>query len=426
MHPPLSPRSERFLLIALAAVQLTVVLDFLIIMPLGPQYRRVFHIMPEQFNMIVAAYAVAAGISGIFMGVFLDRFDRRRALIVLFAGFLAGTLACGMAPTYWALVAARAATGVFGGVLGALIYAVIGDAIPEARRGGAMGMVMSAFSVASIAGVPLGLFVAEHFSWHIPFFGIVGFGCLVFPLLWAAMPAMRGHMAHAQEMHPARRWWLVMSHPDHLRAFLFMAFVVFAGFLLFPGISNHMVSNVGLDPKTQLPWIYACGGLCTFFSMNWIGRWSDRVGKPRAFAIVSCCALVPILLLTRLPAMGVIAAHLPADMVRAAPVVLPLAVVLAVSTVFMICMSGRMGPAMAMMTSSVEPRYRGGFMSMSSSVQQFASGVAAWAGGQLVVPQDPRNPDGPLAGFDQVGWISIACLLVAVGLAMRFRKAKAG
>lgn len=426
MHPPLSPRAERFLLVALAAVQLTVVLDFLVIMPLGPQYRHVFHITPAQFNVIVSAYALAAGVSGLFLGMFLDRFDRRKAIFTLFAGFLVGTLTCGLAPSYGMLVAARAGTGLCGGVLGALIYAIVGDAIPEARRGGAMGLVMSAFSVASIAGVPIGLFVAENFSWHVPFFGIVGMGCLVFPFLGWAMPSMRGHMAHAQEHHPLRRWWVVLSHPAHVRAFLFMAVVIFAGFAVYPNISNHMVSNVGLNSRTQLPLVYVCGGICSFFSMNLIGRWSDRIGKPKAFAIVSFCAMVPVLILTRLPSLGVISAHLPQAVRNAAPVAAPLAVVLGASTLLMVCMSGRMGPTMAMMTASVEPRYRGGFMSMSASVQQFASGVAAWVGGQLIVPQDPLRPDGPLTGFDKVGWLSVGCLLVAVGLSMRLRKAKAG
>jgi len=210
-----------------------------------------------------------------------------------------------------------------------------------------------------------------------------------------------------------------------LRAFLFIGVVIFAGFLMFPNIATHMVMNVGLDPKTQLPLMYVCGGICTFFTTNLIGRWSDRIGKPKAFAFVSLGAFVPILLLTRLPALGVIAQHLPAGLRQAAPVAAPLAVALLVSTLFMICMSGRMGPAMAMMTSSVEPRYRGGFMSMSSSIQQFVLGVGAWAGSQLISPLDPSKPNGPLAGFDKVGWLSIACLLVAMGLALRFRTPRA-
>src|SRR6185369_9565133 len=161
---------ERLLLFVLAAIQFTTVLDFLIILPLGPQYLRVFHITPGQFSIIVSAYAIAAGISGVLAGLCLDRFDRKRALLVLYFGFTIGTLCCALANSYYVLVAARAVAGAFGGVAGALILAIIGDVIPENRRGAAMGLVMSSFSVASICGVPLGLLLATHLNWHVPFF----------------------------------------------------------------------------------------------------------------------------------------------------------------------------------------------------------------------------------------------------------------
>src|SRR5262249_36270829 len=154
--------NERLLLYVLAAIQFTAVVDFLIILPLGPQYMRVFGISPAQFGVIVSAYALSAGVSGVATGVFLDRFDRKRALLVLYLGFPLGTLFCALAPGYYLLVAARAVAGAFGGVSGALILAIIGDVVPEERRGAAMGLVMSSFSVASICGVPIGLLLASH------------------------------------------------------------------------------------------------------------------------------------------------------------------------------------------------------------------------------------------------------------------------
>src|SRR3954463_6522451 len=166
------PIHEGWLLAVLAAIQFTAVLDFIIIMPLGPQYMRVFSISPGQFGLIVSAYAISAGISGIAAGFFLDRFDRKRALLGLYAGFAVGTLFCALAQTYHLLVAARALAGAFGGVTGALLLAIVGDVIPEHRRGAAMGMVMSAFSIANICGVPLGLMLASGFNWHVPFFAL--------------------------------------------------------------------------------------------------------------------------------------------------------------------------------------------------------------------------------------------------------------
>lgn len=389
--------SERLLLFTLAAIQFTVVVDFLIVLPLGPQYERVFSISPAQFGLIVSSYALAAGISGVLASFFLDRLDRRPALLGLYLGFVVGTLFCALAPTYHLLVLARIVAGAFGGVSGALILAIIGDVIPEKRRGAAMGLVMSAFSVASIAGVPLGLVLASSLNWHVPFYGLAGLGAIVWLVTLRAMPKLQGHLHHAAGEHPIKRTLTVMFHRDHRMAFVFMAVLTASGFVVFPYLSNYMVANVGMTEK-QLPLIYLAGGLCTIFSMNWIGRWADRAGKRRVFIIMSLSATLPIIALTNLP-----------------PV--PLALALTTSTVLMICMSGRMVPAMAMMTASIEARYRGGFMSINSSVQQFACGLAAFASGHII----GQSPKGELTRFPVVGIISVVCLLSCIQLS-RFLK----
>src|ERR1043166_9466275 len=197
------PMNERLLLFVLAAIQFTTVVDFLIIMPLGPQYMRVFAITPGQFGLIVSAYAISAGICGIASGFFLDRFDRKRALMALYAGFTLGTLFCALAPTYQLLVAARVVAGAFGGVAGALILAIVGDVVPEERRGTAMGLVMSSFSVASICGVPLGLLLASTLTWHVPFFALTGLCLIVWFAAFRVMPSLTGHLHHLEAQHPA-------------------------------------------------------------------------------------------------------------------------------------------------------------------------------------------------------------------------------
>src|SRR6267378_4459033 len=361
---PSKPLNERLLLLSLAAIQFTTVVDFIIIMPLGPQYMRVFSITPGQFGLIVSAYAISAGISGIAAGFFLDRFDRKRALLALYAGFTIATLFCALAQTYHLLVAARALAGAFGGVTGALILAIVGDVVPEHRRGAAMGLVMSAFSIANICGVPLGLMLASSFNWHVPFFALAGLSAIILVILGRVMPTLRSHLAHLREEPPTTRMLAILSGPAHQRAFLFMGLLTFTGFVVFPYLPKYLVANVGLTEK-QLPWIYICGGCCTVFSMNWIGRWADRSGKRRVFSLVSMVAVIPILLVTNLPAV-------------------PLVVAVAVSTLLMICMSGRFVPAMALMTASIEARHRGGFMSLNSSVQQLAAGIAAWISGIIL------------------------------------------
>src|SRR3954454_8516755 len=202
--------NERLLLFVLAAIQFTTVVDFLIIMPLGPQYMRVFAINPGQFGLIVSAYAVSAGICGIAASFFLDRFDRKLALLSLYSGFTIGTLFCALAPTYPLLVAARVVAGAFGGVAGALILAIVGDVVPEERRGAAMGLVMSSFSVASVCGVPLGLLLASRLNWHVPFFALSVLCLVVFISAALVMPSLKSHLVHAQDQHPAARMLAVL------------------------------------------------------------------------------------------------------------------------------------------------------------------------------------------------------------------------
>ncbi|HUD49129.1 MAG TPA: MFS transporter [Candidatus Baltobacteraceae bacterium] len=392
-------QNERLVLLLLAAIQFTINLDFLIILPLGPQYMRVMHITPAQFNLIVAAYAIAAGISGVAAGFFLDHFDRKTALLWLFLGFATGTFLCAMAPTYRLLVAARAIAGMFGGVTGAVILAIVGDVIAEHRRGEAMGLVMSAFSVASILGVPLGLVLASDFNWHVPFYAIAGISVPILIAVARCVPPLRGHLEHSRETHPAARMLAVLIEPNHQMAFLFMAVLTCAGFTIFPTLATYMVYNVGLTEK-QLPFIYLTGGLCTLFSMNWIGRWADRAGKLRVFTIMSVAASVPVIALTNLPRV-------------------PLVVALATSTLLMICMSGRFVPAMAMMTATVESRHRGGFMSVNSSVQQFSCGLAAWISGGII----GQGPNQEITHYPIAGLISLACVLTCIWLARFLRVA---
>jgi predicted MFS family arabinose efflux permease len=395
----LNLQNERLVLLLLAAIQFTTNLDFLIILPLGPQYMRVMHISPAQFDLIVAAYALAAGVSGITAGFFLDRFDRKTALLTLFFGFAVGTLLCALAPTYHFLLAARAIAGAFGGVTGAVILAIVGDVIPEFRRGAAMGLVMSAFSVASIFGVPLGLALASYFTWHVPFYVIAGLCVPILLLVYRALPPLRKHLEHPHDLHPFARMWAVLTEPNHQMAFVFMAVLTFAGFIIFPTLATYMVYNVGLTEK-QLPFIYVCGGGCTLFSMNWIGRWADRSGKRFVFTVMSFTALVPVILLTNLT-------HV------------PLLAALGVTTLLMVCMSGRFVPAMAMMTAAVESRFRGGFMSVNSSVQQFACGLAAWASGGII----GQGAHEEITHYPLAGLVSSACVLACIWLARYLRPA---
>jgi len=386
------------LLLLLSAIQFTAVLDFLIVLPLGPEYMRVMGISARQFGVMVSAYAISAGVFGAAGGFVLDLFDRKRALLVLFLGFTLGTLCCALAPTYSLLVAGRIVAGGFGGVTGALILAVVGDVIPEKRRGAAMGWIMSAFSVASVGGVPIGLWLARQFSWHAPFFALAGVGVVILGATVVVMPTLRDHFAHGEE-HPVQRMAAVVSEPNHQIAFAFMFILTLAGGMIFPYIPTYMAENVGLS-DADLAWIYIAGGACTLITLNFIGHWADRAGKFRVYAIMSSLAVIPIFALTNLPPVSLVAA-------------------VTVTTVFMICMSGRAVPALAMMTAAVKPKYRGGFMSANSSVQQFAAGIGTALSGFII-----GKAHGPLPHFTTVGLISAPCCVGGIYFARLLKTAE--
>ncbi len=392
---------EWLLLLVLAAVQFTHIVDFMIIMPLGPVYMREMGLSTEQFSSVIAAYTVSAGLAGLLAARFLDRFDRKTALLTLYAGFTVGTFLCAVAPSFYPLLAARAVTGAFGGLAAAVVLAVIGDAFPEDRRGTATGVVMSAFSVASIAGVPMGLQVADMFSWHYPFVALGGLGAANFALGYLVLPPLRGHLGR----RPARSGalWHVLTDANHMRAYTLMVALVMSTFMIFPLLATYLVFNVGLE-QSELKFMYVCGGLATLFTMTPIGRLSDRYGKLPVFRVMAVATLILIEAMTNLPA-G-----------------LHLSLVLVVTTVFMVVSSGRMVPAMAMITSSAAPRFRGSFMSLNTAVQHLSSGVATAIAGLLIHKQE----SGALTGFPLVGLLACIATVASLFLAGRLRPSLGG
>jgi predicted MFS family arabinose efflux permease len=394
----LPAKEERFLLYVLAAIQFTHILDFMIVMPLGPRLMEIFAITPAQFGFIVSTYTFSAGLFGLVAAWFIDRFDRKRALLWLYGGFGIGTLLCALAPNYYAMVAARFLAGGFGGLAGATILAVLGDAIPPNRRGAAMGTLFSAFSLASIAGVPAGLYLANHLGWHAPFFLLSILSAAVLVMAAKALPPVREHLSRPKQS-PLAEMKAILRRGNHWLAFALTVTMTMAGFLVVPYLSPSLVSNVGLTNE-QLPLIYLFGGAATFFSIRWLGRVSDRLGLLRVFTAVSVLAMGPILVITHLPRVPVWAALL-------------------TSTCFMVLTSGRFIPGMAMVTNSVEGRYRGGFMSLNSAVQQFASGLASLIAGAIIV----KGAGGRLEHYGLVGLLGAGCILASLALASRLKAA---
>ena len=389
--------SERLLVLVLAAIQFTHIMDFMIMMPLGPQLMRVMLISPQQFGLLVAAYTLSAAAAALAAAFYTDRFDRRKTLLFLYAGFVISTLLCGIAPGYGALLAARAVAGAFGGLAGATVHSIIGDAIPEQRRGAATGMIMSAFALSSIVGVPIGLLLAAHFSWRAPFLFLVVVSTLVLGLTWKLLPPMRSHIVEGQSHRPLDQLKAVFGTANHLRAFVFMFALMFAGFSVIPFIAPYMVANVGLK-ETDLPYLYFFGGLATVFTSRYIGKLADRHGKRQMFTVIGLISIAPLLITTNLP-----------------PVPVPVAI--CASVIFMVFVSGRFVPAMALVISCVEPRLRGGFMSINSAIQQLGLGAASLLAGSII----GHGAGGTLTRYWLVGFIAVSATLLAILLAWRVK-----
>ena len=395
----LQRRRELLLLFVLAAVQFTSIVDFMVVMPLGPQLRRKLGIEPDQFGWIVASYTLAAGLAGLLASSFLDRFGRRRAYLTLFTGFLAGTLLCGLSFDYWSLMAARVVTGAFGGILGGMALAIIGDVFPEERRGRATGILMSAFALASVLGVPLCLSLGTRFGWQVPFLVLAVFGLGVLGLAFWILPPLRDHLKAQVPAHPWTRLCETFSHTNHLRAFGLTFAIMFGGFSVIPYISLYLVSNVGVS-EADLTWVYVAGGLLTLVGAPLIGRLADRFGKLPVYRVVAAMAAVLMVAVTTLR-----------------PV--PLIVAVGVAGVLMLSNAGRMVAGLAIVTGSVQPGRRGGFMSANSAVQHLASGLGAAAGGKIIITAADRS----LERFGWVGIMAMAATLLSLWLAGLVRPA---
>jgi len=395
-HSETALRRERLILLILAAVQFTTIVDFMIVMPLGPQLMRTLRIGPAEFGLIVSSYTFAAGLSGLVASSIVDRFARRTSFLILYSGFLLGTLLCAISPTYHTLVAARIATGAFGGILGGMAMTIVGDVVPEERRGRAAGSLMTGFALASVAGVPLGLFLGTNYGWQIPFIALVVGGIPILFLTPFALPRLDGHV-HQVHRHPLRSLFETFSFANHLNAFALTVALMMGSFTVFPYVSTYFVANVGLTEQ-QLPLIYVVGGGLTLLTASAIGKLADQWGALTVFRTISPLSALLLLAITHLPRV-------------------PVAVAVVIFGGLMVSNVGRMIAAMTMITSSVERHRRGGFLSANSSVQHIASGLGAYVGGVIISQSD----GGLLEHFGTVGWIAAGSTLVSLWLAGRVR-----
>jgi len=388
--------SERSLLLLLAAVQFTHIVDFMILMPLGPQLMRDLHIGPGTLSSLVAAYTVSSGVFGLLAAPFIDRFDRRKLLLFAYGGFIFGTLSCGLSMNSTTLLMARALSGTFGGLSIAMIMSIIGDVVPPERRAAGMGIVMTAFSAAAALGVPFGLKLAQMFRWETPFFVLAGLASVIWVIAFTRLPAVRGHLENRGD-DPTRAFAELLRDSNAGRALLFMSATVIGHFAIIPLLSPFLVGNVGL-PEDYLFLVYMTGGVLTVFTAPVVGRLADSLGRRRVFAclvMVACAVTVWISQSGPLPAW----------------------VVMAQAGMFFVFASGRFIPGQAIMTLAVPASRRGAFMSLSGCARDLSMGFASSIGGWIVV----KEPSGHLDNFYWLGWLAVVMGIVSIWLASRVR-----
>lgn len=393
MSTALSKRQEWTLLLTLAGIQFTHILDFMVLMPLGPQLVNTLQISNAQFGLLVSAYTFAAGFAGLLASTYIDRFERKRLLLTLYTLFAIATLGCGLARSYEGLIFARTMAGFFGGVLTAMSQTIVADVIPFERRGKAMGVVMTAFSVSTVMGVPLSLLLVAYSTWYTPFLVIAAVSLVLIGLAWFSLPDMRGHLAHSKAAGFFGLLQETLSDSNHWKGFLLTFLLVFASFIIIPYIALYTQINGGVTQQ-DLPIIYLLGGAATLISAPTIGRLSDQYGKVVVLRWVASIAIFPMILIT-------VSEHF------------AYAAIFVLATGFFIFVSGRMIPGMALLTGVVNPNLRGTFMTLNSSVQSAAMGLGALIGGALI----GRDINGFVTDYWMCGAIGVASNLAAMWLA---------
>lgn len=374
---------QKLVIAILTFLQFTIILDFMIMSPLGAMIMPALKISPSQFGLVVSVYAFSAGISGLLAAGFADKYDRKKLLLFFYSGFLIATFFCGIAPSYPFLLVARTLTGIFGGVIGSIVAAIATDLFPLESRGRVLGFIQTAFAASQILGLPLGLFLSNHWGWHAPFLLIVGIGVAAAFLIMARFRPVDAHLKLHPDRNVLHHFWATLSNGRYLFAFLSTALISVGGFMLMPFGSAFTVGNLGIHIE-KLPVIYLITGIAAIFIGPFVGRASDRFGKFNVFAFGSILSIVMVWIYTNLG-------------------ITPLFWVIVVNSVMFLGIFSRLIPSQALVSAIPDPTSRGAFMSISASMQQISGGFASLLAGMIVT----QSSDGRIEHFDTLGYVLI-------------------
>lgn len=391
-------RYQKFVVGLLATLQFAVIIDFMLMAPLGAMIMPALSMSASQFSLVVSTYAFAAGLSGLITAGFADRFDRKKLLLFFYSGFVLGTLWCGLAASFETLLLARVVTGIFAGVIGSIVLAIAADLFAPQSRGRVMGVIQTAFAASQVLGLPVGLYLANHWGWHAPFLLLAAMGAAGGLVILLVMRPVADHLNAPQEHSAFRHLFNTLATPRHWAAFAATGLLTTGGYMLMPFSSAFTVNNLGIE-ITSLPTVYLLTGLCTIVAGPLIGRASDAFGKLPVFYIGSALTIVMVTIYTHLSNV-------------------PLPWVIVVNAVLFVGIFSRLIPFQAMVAGVPAPSHRGAFNAVSSAIQQLSGGFASLLAGHIVM----IGADGKVLHFDVVGYCLVATTVVAVYLVRRVQR----
>ncbi|WP_418359376.1 MFS transporter [Sphingobacterium detergens] len=387
---------QKLVVFLLAITQFTVVLDFMVMSPMGDILMKAIELKPSQFGIAVSAYAFSAGASGLLTAGFADRFDRKKLLLFFYSGFIVGTFFCGFANDYWTLVAARIVTGLFGGVIGSISMAIITDIFTLQQRGRVMGFVQMGFGASQVLGIPIGLYIANNWGWHSAFLWIAVMALIIVIIIAVKLIPITAHIGLQKHQSALKHLWSTFSQKEYRIGFLATALLSIGGYMMMPFGSAFAVNNLHVSHE-QLPLLFMISGVASLIIMPIVGKLSDRYDKFKIFALASIWLMVVVLIYTNLG-------------------VTPFYLVVILNILMMAGILSRMTPSSALISAVPEMKDRGAFMSISSSLQQLAGGVAASLAGVIIVQQTKESP---LEHYPTLGIIVV--LLSVLSIFMIYR-----
>lgn len=380
----------------LAITQFTVVLDFMIMSPLGDILMKSMRLTPAEFGLAVSAYAFSAGVSGFLTAGFSDRFDRKKLLLFFYTGFVIGTLLCGLVHSYPLLIAARIVTGLFGGVISSISMAIVADLFALQQRGRVMAFVQMGFGASQVLGIPIGLYIANWWGWEAPFLMVAALGLVIAGIIIIYLRPINAHLNCEKSQTAFAHLWNALSRRDYRIGFLATAFLSVGGFMMMPFGSAFAINNLHITEQ-QLPILFMVSGASTLVIMPFIGRISDRIDKYKLFVIASLWMMVMCIWYTNLSST-------------------PLWIAIGINVLMMTGVISRMVPSSALTSAVPETKDRGAFMSINSSLQQLAGGIAAALAGKIVVQETNFSP---LGHYDTLGYVVVAISILSLLLMYR-------